>query len=73
VQLAAVRDATVAAVCSTRNIDLVASLGAAEVVDYTREDFTRAGRSYDVVLDLIGNADLTLANTGTNTGRPVLS
>ena len=74
VQLAAVRDATVAAVCSTRNIDLVASLGAAEVVDYTREDFTRAGRSFDVVLDLVGNRSLRdLRRVVAPGGRLVLS
>ena len=58
VQLAAARAAAVTAVCSTRNIDLVTSLGAEQVVDYTREDFTRAGRAYDVVLDLVGNRGL---------------
>ena len=49
VQLAAARGAAVAAVCSTRNIDLVTSLGAEQVVDYTRDDFTDLGRTYDVV------------------------
>ena len=74
VQLAAVRGATVAAVCSTRNIDLVTSLGAAEVLDYTREDFTRAGRSYDVVLDLVGNRGLRdLRRVVAPRGRLVLS
>ena len=74
VQLAAVRDATVAAVCSTRNIDLVTSLGAADVFDYTREDFTRAGRSYDVVLDLVGNRSLRdLRRVVAPGGRLVLS
>jgi Zinc-binding dehydrogenase len=55
VQLAAVRGLTVSGVCSTRNVDLVASLGATHLVDYTRDDFTGAERSYDVVLDLVGN------------------
>ena len=58
VQLAAALGATVTGVCSTRNLDLVASLGAAEVVDYTRGDFTRAGDTHDVVLDLVGNRTL---------------
>lgn len=58
VQLAAARGAIVTGVCSTRNLDLVTSLGAKEVVDYTREDFTRAGTSYDVVVDLVGNRKL---------------
>ena len=74
VQLAAVRGATVAAVCSTRNIDLVTSLGAAEVIDYTREDFTQAGRSYDLVLDLVGNRSLRdLRRVVAPGGRLVLS
>jgi len=58
VQLAAARGASVTGVCRTRNIDMVTSLGATEVVDYTREDFTRQAASYDVVLDLVGNRTL---------------
>lgn len=58
VQLAAARGATVTGVCRTANVDLVTSLGAAEVVDYTREDFTRRQASYDVVVDLVGNRGL---------------
>jgi NADPH:quinone reductase-like Zn-dependent oxidoreductase len=74
VQLAAVRGATVAAVCSTRNVELVTSLGAVEVFDYTREDFTRAGQSYDVVLDLVGNRSLRdLRPVVARGGRLVLS
>jgi len=44
----------VTAVCSTRNVDLVRSLGADDVVDYTHEDFTRRGRTYDLVADVAG-------------------
>ena len=62
VQLAAARGATVTAVCSTRNIDLVTSLGAEQVVDYTREDFTRAGRAYHVVLDLVPSPSRLLSS-----------
>ncbi|WP_377644833.1 NAD(P)-dependent alcohol dehydrogenase [Oryzobacter terrae] len=58
VQLAVALGAHVTAVCSTRNVDLVTSLGAAEVVDYTREDVTRAGGTHDVVVDLVGNRTL---------------
>lgn len=58
VQLAARLGATVTGVCSTRNVELVASLGASAVVDYTEQDFTRAGASYDVVVDLVGNRRL---------------
>jgi NADPH:quinone reductase-like Zn-dependent oxidoreductase len=74
VQLAARRGATVTAVCSTRNVDLVSTLGAREIVDYTREDFTRAGQSYDVVLDLVGNRSLRdLRRVVAPGGRLVLS
>jgi len=58
VQLAKSYGAEVTAVCRTRNVDLVRSLGAEHVVDYTRDDFTRAGHRYDVVLDLVGNRSL---------------
>ncbi|MFH0519405.1 NAD(P)-dependent alcohol dehydrogenase [Streptomyces sp. M41] len=74
VQLAKAYGAEVTAVCSTRNTDLVRSLGADHVVDYTREDFTRAGRRYDVVLDLVGNHSLTgFRRAVTPTGALVLS
>jgi NADPH:quinone reductase-like Zn-dependent oxidoreductase len=74
VQLAATRGAAVTAVCSTRNLDLVTSLGAAQVVDYTRDDFTRLGREYDVVLDLVGNRGLRdLRRVVAPGGRLVLS
>jgi NADPH:quinone reductase-like Zn-dependent oxidoreductase len=45
----------VTGVCSTRNLDLVASLGADRVIDYTREDFTRTDRRYDLLLDVAGS------------------
>jgi NADPH:quinone reductase-like Zn-dependent oxidoreductase len=52
----------------------VTSLGATEVFDYTREDFTRAGRSFDVVLDLVGNRSLRdLRRVVAPQGRLVLS
>lgn len=59
VQLAKALGATVTGVCSTRNVDLVKSLGADHVVDYTRADFTRDSRRYEVALDLVGNRSLT--------------
>jgi NADPH:quinone reductase-like Zn-dependent oxidoreductase len=59
VQVAKWLGAEVTAVCSTRNTDLVASLGADHVVDYTRDDFTRDEGRHHVVLDLVGNRALT--------------
>jgi NADPH:quinone reductase-like Zn-dependent oxidoreductase len=54
VQLARHFGAHVTAVCDTRHVELVRSLGPAEVIDYLQEDFTRSGKRYDVVFDAVG-------------------
>ncbi len=58
-QIAKSLGAEVTGVCSTRNVELIRSLGADHVIDYTVDDFARNGRRYDVVLDLVGNRSLT--------------
>jgi NADPH:quinone reductase-like Zn-dependent oxidoreductase len=58
VQIAKALGGEVTGVCSTRNLELVRSLGADHVVDYTVEDFGRRGRRYDLVVDLVGNRSL---------------
>src|SRR5437868_4211418 len=59
VQIAKSLDADVTGVCSTRNVDLVRSLGADHVIDYTKEDFTKTGQHYDVILDNVANHSLS--------------
>jgi NADPH:quinone reductase-like Zn-dependent oxidoreductase len=54
VQLASHLGAHVTAVCNTKNVELVRSLGADEVIDYLQEDFTKNGETYDVILDAVG-------------------
>jgi NADPH:quinone reductase-like Zn-dependent oxidoreductase len=55
VQIAKTLGAEVTGVCSTRNVELLRSIGADSVIDYTREDFTSNGKQYDVIFDLVAN------------------
>lgn len=59
VQIAKAFGAEVTAVCSTRNVDMVRSIGADHVIDYTTEDFTEGGPRYDFILDNVGNHSLS--------------
>ena len=59
VQIAKSFGADVTGVCSTRNVDMVRSLGADHVIDYTKEDFTKGDQRYDVVLDNVGTQPLS--------------
>jgi NADPH:quinone reductase-like Zn-dependent oxidoreductase len=70
VQIAKAFGADVTGVCSTKNVDLVRSIGADHVIDYTRDDFTKGGERYDLILDNVGNHSMAqtrrvLTPTGT--------
>lgn len=70
VQLAKHLGAEVTGVCSTANLDLVTSLGANHVIDYTAEDFSRNGATYDVIMDTVGNVPFARARASlTSNGR----
>ena len=66
VQIARSFGADVTGVCSTRNVDMVRSIGADRAVDYTQEDFTRSGQRYDLILDLVGNHSLLACRRALN-------
>jgi len=74
VQIAKSLGAEVTGVCSTRNVEMVRSLGADLVIDYTQEDFTNNGRHYDLLLDNVGNRPLSaLRRALTPRGRCVMA
>jgi NADPH:quinone reductase-like Zn-dependent oxidoreductase len=73
VQLAKHFEADVTAVCSTKNLELVRSLGADRVVDYTQEDFTRNGQTYDVIFDAVGKHSFARCHGSLNRGGRYLA
>jgi NADPH:quinone reductase-like Zn-dependent oxidoreductase len=74
VQIAKALGAEVSGVCSTSKVDLVRAIGADHVLDYTREDFADGGRTYDLILDIGGNASLSrLRRALTPTGTLVIA
>ena len=68
VQLARYFGAGVTAVCNTKNLELVRSLGADRVIDYTQEDFTKNGQTYDVILDAVGKLSFRRSRASLNPG-----
>ncbi len=72
IQLGNYFGAEVTAVCSTANLELVKSLGAAHVIDYTQQDFTKNGQAYDVIMDTAGNAPFARCDASLKEGGRLL-
>jgi len=68
VQLSRYYQAEVTAVCGTKNLELVRSLGADRVIDYTQEDFTKNGQTYDVIFDAVGKHSFRRCRDSLNPG-----
>lgn len=72
IQLAKHFGADVTGVCSTANMELVKSLGASHVIDYTQEDFTQNGETYDVIVDTVGTAPFSRSKAALRKGGRLL-
>ena len=73
VQIAKAFGAEVTAVCRTRNVDMVRSIGADHVIDYTQADFTKNGETYDVIFDVVGKSSFSRSiQSLTHNGRYLL-
>jgi NADPH:quinone reductase-like Zn-dependent oxidoreductase len=73
VQLAKYFGADVTGVCSTSNLEMVQSLGVDKVIDYTKEDFTKTGRTYDIIFDAVGKRSFSQCKGSLNRGGIYLS
>ena len=73
VQLARHFEADVTDVCNTKNVELVRSLGASKVIDYTQEDFTQNGQAYDVIFDAVGKHSFKRSQSSLKSGGVYLA